>query len=118
MRLNGLRLNQIHCFSLCLLGLLVLMPKAQACEPAAIDWHIFQQSYDLNHDGEYSLEEFKRVQDFSPYPWPKDSHYQGRFQQDILFKLLDQDKNKRLSRDEIEHIYPLLDNPCERFNTR
>jgi len=34
-----------------------------ACEPASLDWKLFQEKYDVNHDGMYSLKDFQRVED-------------------------------------------------------
>ncbi len=32
-----------------------ILNVVSACEPASLDWELFQEKYDLNHDGMYSL---------------------------------------------------------------
>ena len=90
-----------------------MMGTAQACEPAAIDWEGFEQSYDLDHNQSIDLREFQKVSNFAPYPWPEDQHYQGENGKNALFKSLDQNKDGQLSDQELFEIYALLPNPCE-----
>ena len=90
-----------------------MMGTAQACEPAAIDWEGFEQSYDLDHNQSIDLHEFQKVSNFAPYPWPEGQHYQGEKGKNALFKYLDQNKDGLLSDQELFEIYALLPNPCE-----
>lgn len=84
-----------------------------ACEPASLDWELFQEKYDVNHDGMYSLKEFQRVEDFYPYNWPSDKRFQGGNKQTELFNYLDENKNGYLTNEELGNIHVLFNNPCE-----
>lgn len=49
-----------------------------ACDPASLDWEKFHKTYDLNKNGTFELNEFLKVKDFEPYPWPDDRQFQGK----------------------------------------
>ena len=95
------------CVTCCILNM------ANACEPSSLDWELFQEKYDLNHDGIYSLKEFQRVEDFYPYNWPTDKRFQGENKQTELFHYLDENKNGYLTSEELGNIHVLFNNPCE-----
>ncbi|MFV5377058.1 calcium-binding protein [Acinetobacter calcoaceticus] len=90
-----------------------ILSMVNACEPASLDWELFQGKYDLNHDGMYSLKEFQRVEDFYPYNWPSDKRFQGENKHIELFHYLDENKNGYLTNEELGNIHVLFNNPCE-----
>lgn len=95
------------CVTCCILNM------ANACEPSSLDWKLFQEEYDLNHDGIYSLKEFQRVENFYPYNWPADKRFQCENKQTELFHYLDANKNGYLTNEELGNIHVLFNNPCE-----
>ncbi|RSN98993.1 calcium-binding protein [Acinetobacter pittii] len=95
------------CATYCVLNMV------SACEPVSLDWELFQEKYDLNHDGMYSQKEFQRVEDFYPYNWPSDKRFQGENKQTELFHYLDENKNGYLTNEELGNIHVLFNNPCE-----
>ncbi|MDS7925698.1 calcium-binding protein [Acinetobacter sp. V115_6] len=95
------------CATYCVLNMV------SACEPASLDLELFQEKYDLNHDGMYSQKEFQRVEDFYPYNWPSDKRFQGENKQTELFHYLDENKNGYLTNEELGNIHVLFNNPCE-----
>lgn len=83
-----------------------------ACDPASLDWEKFHKTYDLNKNNTFELNEFLKVKDFEPYPWPDDRQFQGKDKNIKLFNYLDENKDAKLSDEEVGAIHSLLPNPC------
>ncbi|ENV17291.1 EF-hand domain-containing protein [Acinetobacter guillouiae] len=83
-----------------------------ACDPASLDWEKFHKTYDLNKNNTFELNEFLKVKDFEPYPWPDDRQFQGKDKNIKLFNYLDENQDEKLTDDEIIKIYNVLPNPC------
>lgn len=88
-----------------------------ACDPISLDWELFHQRYDLNHNEKFDLKEFQRVTNFAPYPWPQDPRFKNSHQletkQSALFKFLDLNKDGQLNDEELGLVHQLFKNPCE-----
>lgn len=64
-----------------------------ACKPANIDWDAFFQHYDKNHNQLIQFKEFKLIKDFSSYPHPNQTEFQGNNEHQQLFLTLSQNHN-------------------------
>lgn len=95
-----------------LLSCSTLSSFSYACEPASLDWEKFYKTYDLNKNNTFELNEFLKVKDFEPYPWPNDRRFQGKDKNIKLFKYLDENQDGKLTEDEFIKIYNLFPNPC------
>lgn len=95
------------------IGSLSFSTSAFSCEPVSLDWERFHQQYDLNQNNTFELSEFKKVIDFSPYPWPQDKEFQGKNKHELLFKYLDKNQDSQLNDEELGAIHSLFDNPCD-----
>ncbi|KAF1023255.1 MAG: hypothetical protein GAK29_02987 [Acinetobacter bereziniae] len=95
-----------------LISLSTLSTTSFGCEPASIEWDGFYETYDLNKNNTLELNEFLKVKDFAPYPWPDDRQFQGKDKNIKLFKYLDENQDAKLTQDEFFKIYNVLLNPC------
>ena len=87
-----------------------------ACEPASLNWEKFHHTYDLNKNETFELKEFLTVRDFDPLPWINDNRFQGKDKNIKLFKFLDQNKDGKLTNEELGKIHSLLPNPCAKWH--
>ncbi|MBJ8550832.1 EF-hand domain-containing protein [Acinetobacter bereziniae] len=99
-----------------LMTLSTLSTASFGCEPASLDWEGFYKTYDSNKNNTFELNEFLKVTDFAPYPWPDDRQFQGKDKNTKLFKYLDENNDGKLTEDEFVKIYTLFPNPCANWS--
>ena len=77
---------------------------------------VFFQHYDKNHDQLIQFKEFKLIKDFSPYPHPNQTEFQGNNGHQALFLTLSQNHNNNhnhpLTKNELMKIWKFIQNPC------
>ena len=89
-----------------------------ACESPGIDWeNIYHQmnlsTSDFDKNEYIGYEDFKKISNFGSYGWPKEKKYQSYEGKLNLFNDLDENKDNKLSKDELFRVYIFFPNPCE-----